>query len=120
MDMSSISRKEYLREVKRLYRRAKTKKQKSELITNVVEITGLRRKAVIRLLHKQSSGLCKMPETRGTKVKYDKDFHEALVICWHSVNDICAERLQSFLPDLVTKLESLGGIISFIYLIREN
>lgn len=108
--MSSISRKEYLSEVNRLYRKARTKKEKSELITDVVEITGMHRKAIIRLLHKKPTGLRKAPETRGSKVKYDKEFHDALLTCWNTANGICAERLQPFLSDLVAKLEDLGEI----------
>ncbi|HVA10779.1 MAG TPA: integrase [Candidatus Dormibacteraeota bacterium] len=107
--MSSISRKEYLKEVKRLYKKAKTKKDKSELITNAVEITGLHRKSLIRLMHKKSPGV-KLPETRGRKAFYGSDFHEALVVCWHAMNDICAERLQPFLPDLVVKLQACGEL----------
>jgi len=109
MAMSSISRKEYLKEVKRLYKKAKTKKDKSELITNAVEITGLHRKSLIRLMHKKSPGV-KLPETRGRKAFYGSDFHEALVVCWHAMNDICAERLQPFLPDLVVKLQACGEL----------
>lgn len=108
MAMSSISQREYLREVKRLYRKAKTKTAKSELLTNAVEITGLNRKYVIRLVHNRKQP--KLPETRGAKVRYDKDFHDALVTCWHAANDICAERLQPFLPDFVAKLEGLGKL----------
>lgn len=110
MAMGSISRKEYLREVKRLYWKAKTKREKSELITNVVEITDLHRKAVIRLLHKKPTGLRKVPDTRGSKVTYDQAFHDALLTCWHTANSICAERLQPFLSDLVAKLEDLGEL----------
>lgn len=107
MAMGSISRKEYLREVRRLYKQAKTKKDKSELISNVVDITGMHRKAAIRLIrnkpvrHKRSSG---------PKIVYDSAFHKALLICWRTENYICAERLQPFLPQLVAKLESLGEL----------
>lgn len=112
MAMSSISRKDYLKEVKRLYKKAKTKTAKGALITNAVEITGMHRKSLIRLIHKkkQKKPNAKLPETRGRKARYSGDFHEALIICWHAVNDICAERLQPFLSDLVTKLEDLGEL----------
>jgi hypothetical protein len=33
-----------------------------------------------------------------------------LLICWHTTNDICAERLQPFLPEIVPKLEKCGEI----------
>lgn len=107
MAMSSISRKEYLTEVRRLYKKAKTKKEKGELISNVVDITGMHRKAVIRLLHNKPTRHVKKP---GPIVIYDEVFHAALLVCWHTVNDICAERLQPFLPELVAKLEDIGEL----------
>lgn len=110
MAMSSISRKEYLREVRRLYKKAKTKQAKGELLSNVVDITGMHRKAVLRLLHKKPTGLRKVPDTRGARVRYDERFHAALLVCWHAANDICAERLQPFLPELAPKLEELGEL----------
>lgn len=110
MAMSSISRAEYLREVRRLYKKAKTKKEKGELISNAVDITSMHRKAIIRLMHKKQINLRKIPERRGSKVTYDESFHKALITCWHSVNDICSERLQPFLSELVPKLESLGEL----------
>ena len=107
MAMSSISRKEYLTEVRRLYKKAKTKKEKGELISNVVDITGMHRKAVIRLLHNKPTRHVKKP---GPLVIYDEAFHTALLVCWHTTNDICAERLQPFLPELVAKMEDLGEL----------
>jgi len=56
MAMSSISRKEYLREVRRLYKKAKTKKEKGELISNVVDITGMHRKQLLRYCTLSPSG----------------------------------------------------------------
>ena len=37
-------------------------------------------------------------------------FKEALLICWRSANEICAENLQPFMPELVYKLESCGEL----------
>ncbi len=107
MAMSSISRKEYLREVRRLYKKTKTKKDRSELISNVVDITGMHRKAVLRVLHNEP---VRHKKSSGPKVIYDEAFHKALLICWRTENYICAERLQPFLPELVTKLENLGEL----------
>lgn len=107
MAMSSISRKEYLREVRRLYKKAKTKKAKSELISDVVDITGMHRKSAIRLLNNKP---VRHRRRSGPTVTYDEHFHQALVACWRASNDICAERLQPFLPALVSKLENLGEL----------
>lgn len=109
MTMSSISRNDYVKEVRRLYKRAKTKQAKSELLTSAVAVTALHRKSLTRLMHKKIPRAT-VPETRGRKVRYNGDFHQALVICWHAVNDICAERLQPFLPDLARKLQACGEL----------
>jgi hypothetical protein len=107
MAMSSISRKEYLREVRRLYKQTKTKKAKGELISDVMDITGMHRKSAIRLLNNRPA---RYRKRSGPTVVYGEDFHRALVTCWHAANDICAERLQPFLPSLVSKLECLGEL----------
>lgn len=107
MAMSSISRKEYLREVRRLYKQAKTKRDKSELISNVVDITGMHRKAAIRVLRNKP---VRYKKPSGPKIVYGQVFHKALLVCWSAENYICAERLQPFLPELVPKLEALGEL----------
>lgn len=108
MAMSSISRKEYIKEVSKGYKK-KSKKERSALLDSAEVITGLHRKyLVMRLRHPQvritSNG------KRGCKIKYDALFHDALLICWHATNNICAERLQPFLPELVAKLMAFGEL----------
>lgn len=111
MAMSSISRKEYIREVKKQYRAA-CKKQRGELLDAAQQITGLTRKHLISCLsYKQQPRLLHAQETRGRKAIYGSPaFHVALLVCWHASNDICAERLQPFLPELVIKLEGCGEL----------
>lgn len=112
MAMSSIGRKEYIREVKKQYQSA-NKKQRGVLLDAAQEITGLTRKHLISCLswsrRQPKPGTTK--ETRGRKPTYnDPAFHAALLRCWHACNDICAERLQPFLPELVPKLEACGEL----------
>jgi hypothetical protein len=113
MAMTSISRREYLNEVQKQYQGA-CKSQKSDLLTAAPAVTGLHRKSIIRSLRAPMRHSAKQAVwgvgKRGPKVAYDTAFHEALLVCWHAENDICAERLQPFLPDLVPKLESLSEL----------
>jgi hypothetical protein len=111
MAMSSIARREYLREIQKQYRTA-TRTQKSNLLAAAVVVTGMNRKYLIGLLSNQQAlrVLHTLPEKRGRKRIYNAAFHDALVVCWHAGNDICAERLQPFLPDLVPKLEACGEL----------
>lgn len=112
MAMSSIGRKEYIREVKKQYKGA-SKKQRGVLLDAAQEITGLTRKHLISCLSwsRRQPQPSTVKETRGRKPIYsDPAFHTALLCCWHAANDICAERLQPFLPELVAKLESCGEL----------
>lgn len=110
MAMSSISRKEYLCEVSKQYKVA-SKSEKGTLLASAEVVTGMHRKSLIRHLgkpvrHTKHQSLV----SRGPKVIYDSAFHDALLVCWHAENDICAERLQPFLRDLVPKLVACGEL----------
>jgi hypothetical protein len=111
MAMSSISRKEYLIEVRKQYKGA-TKTQKGGLLAAAQAVTGMHRKALIRMLRMplHRSSLREPLRKRGPKTIYDSVFHDALLICWQAGNNICAERLQPFLPELVAKLEVCGEL----------
>lgn len=112
MAMDNSSSKQYLKELQKQYRSA-TKTVKRDLLTVAVVFTGMHRKSLIRLLALPPQRPLKAPgqsTKRGPKVVYDRQFHDALVICWHASNDICAERLQPFLPELVVKLEARGEL----------
>lgn len=115
MTMSSVTRNEYLYEVQKQYRTA-SKARKGTLLTAAVAVTGLHRKYLVARLGSSRAlvapkGTTSRPETRGRKVVYHTAFHDALLICWHAENDICAERLQPFLPDIVPKLERCKELV---------
>lgn len=111
MAMSSISRKEYLGEVQKQYLKA-SKQQKSGLLAAATVVTGMNRKYLIGILGSPQAVQAgqRQPETRGRKSMYGAAFHGALLVCWHAANDICAERLQPFLPELVPKLEACSEL----------
>lgn len=111
MAMSSISRKEYLREVGKQYQGA-SKAQKGVMLTAATAVTGLRRKSLIRCLRvpMRRSVDEQTFRKRGPRVVYGAAFHDALLTCWGAANDICAERLQPFLGELVPKLEACGEL----------
>ena len=111
--MSSISRKGYIKELQKQYSGA-SKTAKRDLLNVAVVFTGLHRKSLVRLLrapiHHPTNRVRQVASKHGPKIIYDAAFHDALLVCWHAGNDICAERLQPFLPELVTKLESCGEL----------
>lgn len=111
MAMSSISRQEYLAEVQKQYKQAHSKKERTQLLNDAQAITKLHRKYLIWKLHhplSSSVGHIGYGTKRGPRIIYGTDFHTALLQCWHAANDICAERLQPFLPELVSKLIDCG------------
>jgi len=118
MAMTNInSRYEYLLEVQSLYWRAKKQKDRKKLqliLDDAVEITGLSRKYLITKLSKKikpyPTGRARS-DPRGRKSQYGSvEFQEALLTCWQSANEICAERLQPYLTELVPKLEACGEL----------
>jgi len=118
MAMTNInSRYEYLLEVQVLYWRARKRRDRAKLtavLDDAVEITGLNRNYLITKLSKRlkpyPTGLTRA-DPRGRKSIYgSKEFHDALLVCFRAANEICAERLQPYLPELVPKLEACGEL----------
>lgn len=109
MALTSIGRKDYLKEVGKQYRRA-SRKRRGELLDAAELLTKLHRKYLTwRLRHPTVSTTSKRRGSkRGQRLVYDALFHTALLTCWHASNSICAERLQPFLPELVPKLIACG------------
>ena len=116
---NSISRHDYIKEVKIKYGKARlsgNKKRKSELLDEATEFTGMHRKYLIRLLverkRKYPSALANGGSSkRGRKPIYNnREFLSALLVCWRATNQSCAENLQPYLPELVPKLEACGEL----------
>jgi hypothetical protein len=115
----SNSRSEYLQEARILYYRIKkskkySRKKLSEYLSEVVEISGLNRKYLITLFNARRtnthSGTVR-GDVRGRKATYGSvAFRDALLLCWRTENEICPERLQPYLTELVPKLESCGEL----------
>lgn len=122
MAMSSIGRNEYITQLRIRYVRS-TKRVKGQLLDEAVLVTGMHRKALVRVIRApwrsqravkqsgaQAASTSRTRHRRGPKPIYDAAFHTALLSCWHAANDICAERLQPFLPELVPQLEACGEL----------
>jgi hypothetical protein len=116
---NSISRHDYIKEIKLKYgeaRLARNKKRKSELLDEAVEFTGMHRKYLIRLLterrRKYPSGFASGGSSkRGRKAIYNsREFMAALLVCWQATNQSCAKNLQPYLSELVSKLEACGEL----------
>jgi len=105
--MSKFGKREYLIEVKRKYWKA-GKKKKTQLLDDFCSFTGMHRKSALRLINGKLQP--KWRHRRKRPKYYDTEVIEALLILWRSVDEICAERLHPFIPELLDKLVNCGEI----------
>ena len=72
------------------------------MLDEFTKVTGLHRKAAIRLLHRLSQpGVSKR---RGRPRKYDTAVAEVLKVVWEASDRLCSKRLQPFLPEMIKVL----------------
>lgn len=110
--MNKMSKREYLIEVRKKYRTA-SRAVKTQLLNDFCQFTRYHRKSALRLLHKPLPRLWKRYDNRvrtRTK-KYNQLVINALLLLWRAANEICGERLQPFLPELLAVLERCGEIV---------
>lgn len=66
--------------------------ERGRLLTEIVAVTGLHRKSVLRLLHGRTSD--RVPKKgRGRRRRYDVAVTDAVWVVWESLDFMCAERL---------------------------
>jgi hypothetical protein len=72
------------------------------MLDEFTKVTGLHRKAAIRLLRRQSHS--RVVKRRGRPRKYGTGVAEALRVVWEASDRLCSKRLQPFLPEMVKVL----------------
>jgi hypothetical protein len=80
-----------------------TREERSRLLDELVVLTGLHRKSVVRLL--KGPSLDRQPRRRQRGREYGAAVDDALRIIWESLDYVCAERLT---PALVSTAEQLA------------
>ena len=96
---------EYAEELKKRYFRA-SREEKGKMLDEFTQVTGLHRKAAIRLLHR--SGQPGSGKRRGRKRQYGLEVAGALKAVWEASDRLCSRRLQPFLPEMVRVLRQHG------------
>ena len=76
------------------------------MLDEFTQVTGLHRKAAIRLLHRL--GQPRAGKRRGRPRKYGTGEAEALRVVWEASDRLCSRRLQPFLPEMVKVLRQHG------------
>ena len=96
---------EYAQALRSRYFRA-SREEKGKMLDEFTQVTGLHRKAAIRLLHRQSQP--RTGKRRGRPRKYGTGAAEGLRVVWEAADRLCSKRLQPFVPEMVKVLRQHG------------
>jgi hypothetical protein len=96
---------EYVQAIRPRYVRA-SKVVKGKILDECTQVTGLHRKAAIRLL--QRTNQPRVGKQRGRPKKYGSDVIGILKVVWEASDRLCSKRLQPFLPEIVRILRHHG------------
>ena len=100
--MTRASLREYAAVQRVRYLRA-TRCEKRRLLDEVVAVTGIHRKAAIRLLHRAPRARA-TPGPGGRPRQYGADVAAAATVLWQAAGRIGAHRLHPFVPELLERL----------------
>src|SRR2546428_5803938 len=100
-EMTLDERRKYLKRMKGRYVKA-NRKERSQLLSDMEQMTGLHRKSLTRLLH--ATSLERKPRQAVRKPNYGAEVEEVIVRIWESLDYICAERLTPVLPTMAQHL----------------
>ncbi len=96
---------EYVQALRNRYFGA-AKGEKGKILDEFTKVTGLHRKAAIRLLNRPSRP--RAGKRRGRPGKYGTVAAEALRAVWEASDRLCSKRLQPFLPEMIKVLRQHG------------
>ena len=92
---------EYAQELRSRYFKA-SKEAKGKMLDEFTQVTGLHRKAAIRLLNRPSQP--RASKRRGRPRKYGTELTGALKAIWEAGDRLCSKRLKPFIPEMVKVL----------------
>ena len=102
--MTRRSRMEYVQALRKRYFRA-AKEEKGKMLDEFTQVTGLHRKAAIRLLNRPDA--LRGNKRHGRPAMY-KDVLQPLIAIWEASDRLCSKRLQPFLPEMIRVLRQHG------------
>lgn len=100
--MTITERRKYLTKMQSRYRQA-DQPQRSQLLAEMVTVTGMHRKSLIGLMGQPS--LRRTPRRRQRGGRYGAEIRQIVRIVWESLDCICAERLT---PQLLVTAQHLA------------
>jgi hypothetical protein len=96
---------EYVQALRNRYLRA-SKEEKGKILDEFTQVTGLHRKAAIRLLNRSSQP--GTSQRRGRPKQYSPATRGTLKVIWEASDRLCSKRLKPFLPEMVKVLRHHG------------
>jgi hypothetical protein len=107
VEVTRSSIREYVGAMQPRYLKA-TKNEKGGMLDEFTKVTGLHRKAAIRLLRRQN----RHPGAgqRGRKKSYGPEVFSALKVIWEASDRLCSKRLKPFLPEMVRVMRRKGEL----------
>lgn len=106
-EMTIDERRKYVKRMKVRYLKA-SRKERSQLLTEMEKMTGMHRKSLTRLVH--AASLERKPRQAARKPSYGAEVEEVIVSIWESLDYICAERLTPVLPTMAQHLARFGVV----------
>ncbi len=105
--MTVNERRKYLQQRKRAYKPA-NRAERSRLLTEMEQVTGLHRKSLLRLLH--AGSLARKKRTTPRKRTYGVAVEQVILLVWESLDYVCAERLTPVLVETAQHLARFGSV----------
>jgi hypothetical protein len=106
-EMTQNERRKYLKRMKPRYLKAK-RRERSQLLSEMEQVTGLHRKSLTRLLH--AASLERKRRQKPRERSYGAEVEEVIVWVWESLDYICAERLTPVLLPMAQHLARFGAV----------
>ena len=106
--MTRASLREYAAVQRERYQRA-TRAEKHRLLDEVVTVTGIHRKAAIRLLRRPARAPTARPRS-GRPCLYGAAVAAATQVLWEAVGHIGPQRLHPFVPEFLDRLTQCGEL----------
>lgn len=106
--MTMATRKEYLKIVRMRYLETISRKQKTEILDELVQNTGVTRKGAIRALNRSERKYRR--KGSGRKTKYGYEIKKPLTQIWRVLNKPCSKNLHPEIPRILKKLKQFGEI----------
>lgn len=114
--MTVNERRKYLKLMKPRYQQAK-RAERSRLLSDMEQMTGLHRKSLLRLLHAPS--LTRKKRTAPRPRSYGVEVEQVILVVWESLDYVCAERLT---PVVLTTAQHLArfGVVQLSQALEEQ